>query len=137
VKGIKPSDKICVLRGSSNESYLRALAIDALDSVTKPSQCLKMLNADRIQLFYSSKIGMNGLLEQQGLSPTRYQAVLNLEKENLYLAFSSDVDDARIQRWQAALEAVKQDGTLPKIYRGVYSGAIIQEICLPGDTLSR
>jgi len=137
VEDLKQAPGICVLRGSSNESYLQSLGITHLYAVTKPRQCLKMLDNDRVELFYTSEIGMAGLLEKQGIASERYQAVLHLKKEYLYLAFSRDVSQARIQRWQAALEDAKRDGTVARIYEGTYSKETIAEICQPGDPLGR
>jgi polar amino acid transport system substrate-binding protein len=129
--------KICVLRGSSNESYLKKLGLTNIHSVAAPIQCLKMLQANRVQLFYTSEIGMNGLLKEQNLAPNSVKAVFNLKKEYLYLAFSKDISELQIKSWQAALEDAKRDGTVENLYQGVYSEETIREICLPGDPLAR
>ena len=107
-----------------------------IDAVTKPSQCLKMLQTDRVQLYYTSDIGMTGLLKEQAIAADTFRAVQNLQKEYLYLAFSRDVSDQRVQRWQSALEAAKRDGTVAKIYRGVYGNDTIKEVTRPGDPLA-
>ena len=80
---------------------------------------------------------MNGLLEASGIAPETFRTVINLKCEYLYLAFSKDVSDARVQRWQSALEAARRDGTVARIYRGVYAPAAIREVCRPGDPLAR
>ena len=136
IEDIRQAGTICVLRGSSNERYLQSLALVNINAVTVPSQCLKMMEADRVEFFYTSEIGMDGLLKEQELDPDRFKALLHLKKEYLYLAFSKDIGDERIARWRAALEEVKRDGTLEKIYRDVYSQETIKEICLPGDPLA-
>jgi len=127
---------ICVLRGSSNERYLHSLGLTDINAVSLPGQCLKMLEADRVQLFYTSEIGMDGLLKEQGIADDKVIDLLHLEKEYLYLAFSRDVSDTRIGQWQEALEAAKRDGAVARIYHGVYSEETINEICLPGDPLA-
>ena len=137
VSDIRRKDSVCVLRGSSNESYLRKLDMAHIYPVTKPFQCIEMLFAGHADLFYTSEIGMNGLLKERTIDPGRFKPVLNLTKEYLYIAFSKDVDDNRIRQWQAALEEVKRDGTLAGIYAGVYPDSMIREVCLPGDPLSR
>jgi polar amino acid transport system substrate-binding protein len=129
--------KICVLRGSSNESYLKELSLTNIQSVATPMQYLKMLQVNRVQLFYTSEIGMDGLLKEQNLPSGSVKAVFNLKKEYLYLAFSKDIDELQIKRWQAALEDAKHDGTVANLYQGVYSEETIREICLPGDPLAR
>jgi len=128
---------ICVLRASSNESHLQSLGIRQIYPVTKPSQCVAMLLADRVRLFYSSEIGMAGLLAEKKLAPAAFKDVLTLQKEYLYLAFSLDVSDDRIGRWQASLEAAKKDGTVAAIYKDAYPDAMIKEVCLPGDPLTK
>jgi polar amino acid transport system substrate-binding protein len=137
IADLRKGGTICVLRGSSNERYLQSLNITQINAVTVPAQCLKMLLADRVQLFYTSEIGMDGLLKEQGLSAGTVAALLDLKKEYLYLAFSMDVSDARIRRWQDALDAAKRDGTVARIYHGVYSPETIKDICQPGDPLAQ
>ncbi|MCB2149415.1 MAG: transporter substrate-binding domain-containing protein [Deltaproteobacteria bacterium] len=134
---IKHVKKICVLRGSSNETYLKALGLTNINPVGKPSQCLKMLQSRRVQLFYTSEIGMDGLLTEQNMAPDSVKAIFNLKKEYLYLAFSKDISELQIMNWQATLEDSKRDGTLANIYQGVYSEETIKEVCLPGDPLAR
>lgn len=136
IADVRQGGTICVLRGSSNEHYLQSLGITRINAVTLPAQCLKMLAADRVQLFYTCEIGMDGLLREQGLASDKFKALLDLKKEYLYLAFSKDVSDARIRRWQDALETAKRDGTVARIYHGVYSPETIKEICQPGDPLA-
>jgi len=128
--------KICVLRGSSNQSHLTELGLANVNPVAKPSQCLKMLEAKRLDLFYTSEIGMEGLLREQNMPLDSVKAILRLKKEYLYLAFSKDIDEAQITSWQQALEAAKADGSVEAIYRGAYSAETIREICLPGDPLA-
>lgn len=137
IEDIPTAENICVLRGSSNESYLNSLGFTRISSVAKPFQCIKMLMAGHVQLFYTSEIGMDGLLKEQGINPDKFKIVLNLKKEYLYLAFSRDVSDVRINGWQTALEDAKKDGTVFKIYQSVYPDGMIKEICLPGDPLAQ
>jgi polar amino acid transport system substrate-binding protein len=127
---------VCVLRGSSNERYLQSLGIVQIDAVTKPAQCIKMLQSDRVQLFYTSDIGMRGLVAELGIAAETFKAVMNLKQEYLYLAFSRDVSDARIASWRQALEDAKRDGTVARIYQGVYPPATIRAVSLPGDPLA-
>ena len=136
IADLRQGGTICVLRGSSNERYLQSLGIAQTNAVTVPAQCLKMLAADRVPLFYTCEIGMDGLLKEQGLAADRVKALLDLKKEYLYLAFSKDVSDACIRRWRDALETAKRDGTVAHIYQGVYSPGTIREICRPGDPLA-
>jgi len=136
IADLRQGGPICVLRGSSNERYLQSLGIPQINTVTVPAQCLKMLAADRVKLFYTSEIGMDGLLKEQGLTSDRVRALLDLKKEYLYLAFSKDVSDGRIRRWQDALETAKRDGTVARIYQSAYSPGTITEICRPGDPLA-
>ena len=136
IADLRQGGTICVLRGSSNEGYLQSLGITRINAVTVPAQCLKMLAANRVQLFYTCEIGMDGLLKEQDLAADKVKALMDLKKEYLYLAFSKDVSDARIRRWQDALETAKRDGTVARIYQGVYSPGTIKEICRPGDPLA-
>jgi polar amino acid transport system substrate-binding protein len=137
IADLQRAETICVLRGSSNHSHLRDLGLNQIYPVAKPSLCLKMLLADRLTLFYTSEIGMEGLLQEQNVSSDSVKATLHLKKEYRYLAFSRDVSDRRIASWQKSLDEAKADGTVTAIYQGVYSDKIIQEVCIPGDPLAR
>jgi polar amino acid transport system substrate-binding protein len=136
IEDIRNAGKICVLRGSSNESYLKSLGLSSIQSMTVPAQCLRMLLSDRVQLFYTSEIGMDGLLKGKKVDSKTVRPVFNLKKEYLYLAFSKDIDDARVQQWQLAFEEAKKDGTVERIYKGAYPDQTIREICVPGDPLA-
>ncbi len=135
---LKNNDVVCVLRGSSNESYLRnELKIGKVHAVAKPIQCIRLLFANRVKLFYTSEIGLTGLLKDQKISPSKFKPVLTLKKEYLYLAFSKDTEDKEITRWQRHFKDIKKDGTLARIYKGTYSKESIKEVCLPGDPLAK
>lgn len=51
-----------------------------------------------------------------------------LTERQRYLAFSLDVDDQRIARWQQALEQTYLDGTMRSLYQEVYPESIIQRL---------
>ena len=137
IDDLKDNFRICVLRGSSGQKHLLSLGIKNVDTVTKPAQCMQMLIAGHGDLFYTSDIGMDGLLKKHGIDSSKFTTTLMLKKEYLYIAFSKDVSDEHIQNWQAALETAKKDGTVAKIYSGVYPEETIKEVCLPGDPLAR
>lgn len=127
---------ICVLRGSSNHDHLEEFGLTDVHSVTKPAQCLKMLQSNHVDFFYTSDIGMEGLLQENNLPRDSVKAVLHLKKEYLYLAFSRDIEDLQVASWQRALEEAKADGSVQAIYHGVYPEGTIREIIRPGDPLA-
>lgn len=137
IDDVRHAGRICVLRGSSNENFLLAQGLVNIESVTRPHQCLSMLQVGRVDLFYTSEIGISGLLQEADMSSGSVKAILNLKQEYLYLAFSKDIEKQEITSWQRALEEAKSDGTLAKLYHGVYTDATIMEISQPGDPLSR
>lgn len=95
---------------------------------SKSGECLDMLIYGRVDLMAITEY----ILPEYSKDVTRagYElvAVRHLTERKRYLAFSPDVSDERIQRWQQALEQSYRDGTMRKLYQPVYAEPIIQRL---------
>ncbi|WP_205309871.1 substrate-binding periplasmic protein [Rheinheimera maricola] len=92
---------------------------------SRSGECLDMLIAGRIDVMAITEYSLPGFaleVKQAGYELTRVQY---LTERKRYLAFSKDVADERITRWQQALEQSYRDGTMRSLYQPVYAEAII------------
>ncbi len=74
----------------------------------------KMKN-NRIDMFAYDITVANTNAKKAGIDVDRYENVYSLKKGELYYAFNPETDDKTIEKWQKALEEIKNDGTYKKI----------------------
>ena len=131
-----PSDFIkyrvaCEYRGSALVDDLKKLGFIQernLVLTAKHEDCYDMLLRGRVDAITLSSNNMESQLAmflEQGLSLI---AIIPVTEVKMYLAFSPDVDNVRVERWQAALEKSYLDGTMRKFYENVYPGQMIDEL---------
>ncbi len=90
--------------------------------------CFDMLLRGRVDV---TTMNDNNFLEQstefasQGVPLVAVMPVTDIK---LYLAFSLDVDNARVARWQAALEQSYLDGSMRALYQGIYPEQVIARL---------
>lgn len=95
---------------------------------SKHGDCYDMLlhgRIDAIALSSNNVEAQLALFLEQGVPLV---AVLPVTEVKMYLAFSPDINDTRVARWQAALEQSYLDGTMRKLYQSVYPGLMIDEL---------
>ena len=121
----------CNYPGAASVRELQQLGfVDGKNLVltSKSGDCLNMLLLGRVDLLAiedSSLAEYQATASQSGKSLTE---VLFLSERQRYLAFSLDVSNEHINRWQQALEQSYRDGSMRKLYQPVYSDAIIQRL---------
>ncbi len=74
----------------------------------------KMEN-NRIDMFAYDITVANTNAKKAGIDIDKYENVYSLKKGELYYAFNPATDDLIIEKWQKALEEIKNDGTYEKI----------------------
>lgn len=79
--------------------------------------CFKMLEKGRVQLTPSVGATLSQKLKQAGILPEQIQRtpVILLKSEG-YIAFSKDMPDTTVQKWQNAFEQVKKSGKYRELY---------------------
>lgn len=121
----------CNYPGSATVHEIKQLGfVDGRNLVltSKSGDCLNMLLLGRVDLL---AIEDNALADYQATasqSGKLLTEVLFLSERKRYLAFSLDVRDETIARWQQALEQSYRDGSMRKLYQPVYSDAFIQRL---------
>lgn len=95
---------------------------------TRSGDCLEMLVLGRVDLIAITEGSVSKFLPR--LEPTTQDLikVYTLSERRRYLAFSKDVPDERIARWQTALEQSYLDGTMRELYQNVFADEFIRRL---------
>lgn len=96
--------------------------------VTKSGECLDMLNYGRVDVMAITEYILPQYSKVVQDAGGELIEVRNLAERKRYLAFSKDVPDERINRWQRALEQSYRDGTMRELYTPVYSEQLISRL---------
>lgn len=96
---------------------LREQELDNLYGVPTPQDMLRMFRHGRVKLLLANTLTLDGMLAEQGMNAGQLQAQFDLMTNDSYIAFSLQTDAERVARWQQALQQMRQDGSLERIYR--------------------
>ena len=113
----KKVDRIGLVQGYSVERYLLQQGFTNIDSIsarekTNPVKLMK----GRINLW--ATVDLVGIYNAklQGVNPDDIRvAYVIIKDQHKYIAFSKQVSDKIVQRWQDVLDEIKQDGTYERI----------------------
>lgn len=75
----------------------------------------KKLRAGRIDLLVDNIKGIKEIAKKLGISPDEFRSVYRIAKLDICYAFSKNVSDDIIMKYQKALDEVKKEGALKKI----------------------
>ncbi|SNY44169.1 amino acid ABC transporter substrate-binding protein, PAAT family [Arsukibacterium tuosuense] len=87
--------------------------------------CFSLLLKGRVQLVVLNEAGLAERQLQMQLAGHQLVMLQTLSQVQLYLAFSLDIDDSSIARWQQVLEQSYLDGSMRALYQGIYSEQMI------------
>ncbi|MGH8382386.1 substrate-binding periplasmic protein [Pseudomonas sp.] len=93
--------------------YLQAHGMNNLYGVETPEQMMRLLRLGRADLVALDNLSVAAQAREAGLGPLRYQ--MPLTRQGAYIAFSPQTDSQRVQRWQQALDQMRQDGRLKQL----------------------
>ncbi|WP_416305156.1 substrate-binding periplasmic protein [Neptunicella sp. SCSIO 80796] len=122
---------VCANRGSVYANMLQDqgfIVNKNLVLTVNEDRCARMLVQQRVDLAPFNENTMQRLEASYAMGNVQLFPAILLTDIKLYIAFSKDVDDARILRWQQALETSYQDGTMRKLYTGVYTEQAIKRL---------
>ncbi|MDX1536195.1 substrate-binding periplasmic protein [Arsukibacterium sp.] len=90
--------------------------------------CFTLLLKGRVQLVVLNEAAVSE--RQLQMQQAGYELVLlqQLSQVRLYLALSLDIDDNVVERWQHALEQTYRDGSMRRLYQGIYSEQMISNL---------
>lgn len=95
---------------------------------SKSGDCLDMLLFERIDLIAVTEYALPEFSQRVAEAGHELVELMVLTDRKRYLAFSKDVPDTRIAKWQKALEQTYLDGTMRRFYQPVYSEALISRL---------
>lgn len=107
---VKQVDAVCVLRGNVHHRFLEKNGFENIYPVSSYGNCIDMLEMKRVSLTPLSNL--SSLLDENNRTDEGFlqKTPVLLMKSKGYLAFSKDVSDAEIDKWQEALDSLKQSG---------------------------
>lgn len=111
----KKVGSIGVTRADAKQQYLLDEGFTNIHPVNLGMQNAKKLLRGRIDLWFTGNLGFVAESEKAGIDRSEFEPVLVLRKNYLYIALSKDTPDETVRKWQAALDAMKRDGTYKAI----------------------
>lgn len=108
--------RIAVPRDWYSHQVLQRLGFSNLELVPKPHEMVRMTLLGRVPLMVYEDQLLPGLLQEVGAAPDALQQVHTFMRTSSYVAFSLSTDAALVRRWQAALDAMKRDGSFARIH---------------------
>jgi len=112
----KKVDRIGLVQGYSVEKHLRQRGFTNIDTMgaSEKTNPLKLMKG-RIDLW--ATVDLVGIYNAklQGINPEDMKiAYVIIKDQHKYIAFSKQVPDEIVQKWQDVLDEMKQDGTIKK-----------------------
>ena len=96
------------------ELFLKEKGFTNIDSIVDDNLNPKKLIAGRIDLWIIGDVMGMHKARKQGLGD-KIEKIFDIKTTQLYIAFSKETSDDVINKWQAALDELKADGTYDKI----------------------
>jgi ABC-type amino acid transport substrate-binding protein len=115
LEAAKKAGSIGVERNSSRHQFLQQNQFSDIMTCDTDIECLRNLTAGVTALWLGSRTNMIDIAQKAGIDPSAVEAAYTIRTIPLYIAFSPDISDEVIAHWQAALDAMKRDGTFGTI----------------------
>lgn len=112
----KKVEKIGTYKDDAAESFLKAEGFTNLDSVLNDEQNVPKLVAGRINLWIVGELQGIHKAKAKGVAD-QLEKVFDVKDTQLYIAFSKNTPDAEVAKWQAALDAMKADGSIDALVK--------------------
>jgi polar amino acid transport system substrate-binding protein len=93
-----------------------------LNYVTCQTQCIKMLQAGRVDLNMNNNLGFFTVTEKLGFDRSQFKVALVLSEKYLGIAASRNTSDALVEKMRDALEEVQRDGTYARLTEKWFPG---------------
>ncbi|WP_431689488.1 substrate-binding periplasmic protein [Hahella sp. NBU794] len=109
---------ICVLNGAIHHKILNSYKFNNIYTNVSYVGCFNMLKKGRVDLTVSASSTVLSKLKEAEISPDQIQRtpVVLLVSEG-YIAFSNNIPDETVDKWQQALDRLKDSGEYEKLYQ--------------------
>jgi polar amino acid transport system substrate-binding protein len=111
----KKVNAIATYKDDVREQLLKTMGFTNLDSSKSPASNLKKLLSGRVDLWLYSNLGVPSVARQIGIAPDEVELVLPFKDSYVYIAFSKGTPRAEVDKWQAALDDMKREGSFERI----------------------
>lgn len=108
----KNAQSICVVQYDDREQLLSGLGFSNLVMKGSDTECMQALAAGEVELWLGSSDNMPYVGAEIGMLKTAVTPVLEVERSEIYIAFSNSTSDKIVAEWQSALDSLKRDGML-------------------------
>jgi len=123
----KKVGSIATYKEDAREQMLKSWGFTNLDSSKTAKSNLKKLMSSRVDLWFYDNLGMPSIVKSAGVNPADLELVLAIDEVSLYIAVSKQTSKEIVEKWQQALQSMKEDGTFYSI-----SKKWLPESCIPG-----
>ena len=114
----KKSARVAVRRDGYTHQALKAKGFTNLEVTQSYESSYKMLVQQRVELVLMGERTYLYMVKQAGLDPELFERTdCKFAESSAWLAFSKDIPDETIARWQAALDKLKAHGTYDAIMK--------------------
>ena len=112
----KAIERIMVVRDFYTHQLLQKLGFTNLELVPKPETMVKMAVNARAPVMFTSNVTLPEMLDKAGAKPGDLELLYTVTSIQTYVAFSLGTPKTVVAQWQAALDAMKRDGSYASIY---------------------
>lgn len=110
IDDLKRLPAIGVGNGNASMLKLQQKGLTNLHELNNEAQALKMLYMGRVDAVAMGELVFQDIMLRGGMDPARFEKTnIKLYDSTLYVAFSHNVPDEVVQRWQVTFDAVRRD----------------------------
>jgi polar amino acid transport system substrate-binding protein len=112
---LKEVKRIGTVTDYASEEMLKTAGFTNLVSDPDPKSCARKLFNRWIDVWVMPDLAMPYVAANAGIDPRDFREIFRVSEPDNYIAFSRDVPDSLITRWQSALDAMRSDGTFQNL----------------------
>jgi polar amino acid transport system substrate-binding protein len=109
--------RICVIRGGNHADYLNEHEFANVKPNKRYEACMGMLARGRVNLAVLAETTFESVIRGATIRQSMFKPSLILYKTEGYIAFSKNISDIEVNKWQQALDKLKETGVYDKLVR--------------------
>jgi len=111
LKDAKSVGSIATYKEDAREQMLKSWGFTNLDSSKSALSNLKKLMSGRVDLWFYDNLGMPSVAKHAGVDAKDLELAFAVDEVSIYIAISRQTSEEIVEKWQAALQTMKDDGT--------------------------
>ncbi len=111
----KKIGSIATYKDDAREQMLKSWGFKNLDSSKSAKSNLQKLISGRVDLWFYDNIGLSSVAERAAVDLANLELAMAVEEVSLFIAISKQTSTTIVEKWQAALQSMKEDGTFLSI----------------------